>query len=376
MNMITYHYLIQGMVELSECPSATGLSFDGAYYFSADFNCIETSDPSVCEEYLSDEPLSVTLDTVNLDYSELCDSTLYEIDWNGEITFYSDDSFSSSEDTFVFGDTIYTRISINNDISNYQIFGMSIVQCYVCTSSINDTSSDILSSCLDTSGIVDTSLFYSMPGDTGLEFTNIDSNISDAIEDFSFILPAVADDTFYVDCTVDLEVNNVINNRRARLLMQSSSADVGNRFQSYIASGKVATEIQNTDSGGEEDKSSGVLSESNVLFIGISAGVAIVLLLVIVALLWKHKNALNRQKEKDMKLELQMSTTQTSEANRLGSQTPTGGQSVTSPSTPKMFGDSDVDDGNNSSVGHTGDINNNDGEMDIYGKQFDQVVVE
>ena len=34
---------------------------------------------AVCHEYLSDEPLSVALDSVNLDYNERCDSTLLKL---------------------------------------------------------------------------------------------------------------------------------------------------------------------------------------------------------------------------------------------------------------------------------------------------------
>ena len=364
------------VVEISQCPSDdSGLEFDGSYFFSADFDCIDTANPTVCDEYLSDEPLSITLDTVNLDYTEGCDSTLYQIDWSGDISFYSDDTFSETQSEFVFGDTVYTRVSIANDISNYNIFGMSIVQCYVCTSKIseNDTST-VLESCL--SPQADTSLFYTLPQDTDLEFTNIDSNISDTIEDFSFILKPVADDVFYVDCTVELEVNNVLSNNerrvRSRLLLQSET--LSNRFQSYVASGKIVT-IANTGSEeeDEEEESNGndSLMSDNVLIIAVSGGIGIVLLLVIVALLWRNKQTMNQQKEKDMKLELQMSTTQGSE---LGSQTPTGGQSVTSPTTPKMFTESDAEQDGNATVGE--DNNDNDNEMDIYGKRFNEIIIE
>ena len=382
------------VIEINQCPNdGNGLQFDGTYFFSADFDCIDaTNNQNICDDYLSDEPLSITLDSVNLDYNERCDSTLYEINWNGDITFYSDDTFNEIKSEFVYGDTVYTRVSINNDISNYDIFGMSIVQCYVCTSNISENgTSTTLDTCL--SSQADTSLFYTLPQDTDLEFTNINSNISDTTEDFSFILKPVADDIFYVDCTVELEVNNVLNNngRRSRVLFQSSGGS--NRFQSYIGSGKAVTDVTDTGGGeeGEETGSNGANSlDVNFLVIAISGGIGLILLLIVVGLLWNGKKLATREREVDMKLELQMSTTRGSEGTvsnqpytinyPIGSQTPTGGaQSVTNPdpTTPKMLDQSDAEsDVGNTSIGGAHDNTNNDDTMDIYGKRFDEIVIQ
>ena len=271
------------MIELSQCPQdGGGLTFDGNYYLSADFDCI-SEDTSICDEYLSDEPLSVTLDSVDLSYSESCDSTVYEIDWDGEIIFYNDNTFnetrSSANDntlTFEFGDTVYVKISVENDVSNYGVFGMSIVQCYLCTSDVNESNfnSFELSSCLDTSS-VDQGLMYIIPDDTDLDYVLIDSDTSDEFEQFSFTLPTLADNVFYLDCTVELQVENNERRRRTRSRSLSQTTTIttnGNVFESFVGYA-YATDNGNS-SGGSDDKLFSIH-----LIVGIVCGIIVVLLI-------------------------------------------------------------------------------------------------
>ena len=77
-----------------------------------------------------------------------------------------------------------------------------LTTCYICTSNISDSSEQELENCL--SPQVDTSLYYQMPNDGGLQFTIIKESGNGT--DFSFILPTVADNIFYVDCTVELVI--------------------------------------------------------------------------------------------------------------------------------------------------------------------------
>lgn len=75
-----------------------------------------------------------------------------------------------------------------------------------CNGEESDASSDVLSICFDAQ--VDNGLFSVMPDDINLEFTSIDSNTRDTFEDFSLTLPVVADNTFYIDCVVELTISN------------------------------------------------------------------------------------------------------------------------------------------------------------------------
>ena len=170
---------------------------------------------------------------------------MYEVDWSGTVTFW-DEYYNTSQSLFSFGDTVYARIQIDDDTANYQLFTFTIQQCYVCTANISDNGNlnDISDyGCLD-GNVIDSPLFYIMPFDTDLDFTTTDDNDANPnIQDFTFTLPVLADDVFFVDCTIELELidnnntsggnnqtttnTNPEGRRRIRRLLQNN-ADNGN----------------------------------------------------------------------------------------------------------------------------------------------------
>ena len=109
--------------------------------------------------------------SLNIDIALVIGPTEKELITNSKNLDFTKDYYISQHYIKLIGitdDAVYTCLSINNNVSFYEIFG-------------HDTSNETLSSCLDSSGIAD----------TVLELTNIDSNISDTIEYFSFVLPPV-----------------------------------------------------------------------------------------------------------------------------------------------------------------------------------------
>ena len=105
MTPITHQTLF--LPQTSNCPCDTGLNFGGSYVFSAEFNCMDNSNNSnVCNDYFSDESLSITLDSADLVYS------VYDIDWNGDVSFFSDSTLNtnSSSNELAFGDTMYVKL--------------------------------------------------------------------------------------------------------------------------------------------------------------------------------------------------------------------------------------------------------------------------
>ena len=212
------------IIETNDCPTDSGLKFNGDYIFSSDFTCRDVENEntnSACNSYVNNSnPLPITMDSVDFSYTEACDAIIYQLDLSGDIDFYDDSSFSNDQTEFSAGDTVYTQVSVYGDMFEYEIFTPSIRQCFFCTSN----SSDSLNGCWNSSS-VNSGDIYSIQND-GLDYytwTDYDTN---SIVHFSFTLPFSAignvGKNFYVDCTLELSLgSNLTTQGSPRRALQS-----------------------------------------------------------------------------------------------------------------------------------------------------------
>ena len=291
------------IIQVNNCALDTGLTFDGDYYFSAEFTCRDTSgdgivnqtEQDVCDEYLNVQegdanPYLITFESVNLQYTELCDATAYSVDWSGSVIFYDSDEFDNEDNEFTGGNTVYTRVSINDDVSNYDLFGMSIQECYVCVANINDSANlgDVSTSgCLDTN-YVDADQVYNLDED-GLDFELLNSNTNDTFEDFSFTLPVFASSSvnvFYVDCVVELGLTSSgqgVRRRRRRTRRLLSAGFNGNTFENVVGYAFY-------DNNGKDNKNPDVITPE-FWYIVIMCAILTVLVLVMLIAIWCVRKA-------------------------------------------------------------------------------------
>ena len=80
------------IIETNDCPTDSGLKFNGDYIFSSDFTCRDVENEntnSACTSYVNNSnPLPITMDSVDFSYTEACDAIIYQLDLSGDIDFY------------------------------------------------------------------------------------------------------------------------------------------------------------------------------------------------------------------------------------------------------------------------------------------------
>ena len=307
------------IIEINQCPTDQGLQFGGEYFFASNFICNsddgDSDYQSLCDKYASDQALSILLPSVNLEYNELCDETVYEINFNDSLIIYESKEFDKIGDTFITGDKVFVRAQIDSSnngaqrLLGYNILDASIGECYLCSIGSDDDSDAFVSvseyGCFNNSYTSQNEV-YVITQDEFLNYTEINNNNNVTI-DFSFDLP-VTDDIFFVHCICDIELKQENTNDDARRRTRSRSRTLlqeqqltGNVLTTVVGSA-INTGIVDSDvNDGNKDNSDTIYVLIGVI-IGLVALLAIIVALVLFVRCKKHKSAANRKENEALSI--------------------------------------------------------------------------
>merc|ERR1711994_1124095 len=218
----------------------------GNYQFGFSPQCRTLDDGSTdpaCDVFMDSlDGCDVVLE-VDSTFVDACGVDTFSVEFEADLTFYSDDAFTEEvdgeSDPFVIGqDTIYGKVSVDiPDDIDFEIVGVSIENVYVCTAE------DDLSSTLDSDS-----------GIGGCFSSLIDvAGSNEAV--FSFLTFATPRETIYVHVQALLDMVGTESGevRRRRVLLQS---DGTNQFKSYVDTASVQ-EAETTDAPLETDGAAG-----------------------------------------------------------------------------------------------------------------------
>ena len=165
----------------ASCPDDGAVDLSGLYQFAFTPQCRVQDDGSnypECDTFLTtlDESAGKVALEVDASFADQCDLDLFEVDFTGDLAFYSDDQFAvevdGSSDPFVIGqDTIFGKLTVNmaSFTANIAVSGITIETVYVCTAApAADLSLDSvtgLGGCLSTN--IDVNQPYNVIGGTG-----------------------------------------------------------------------------------------------------------------------------------------------------------------------------------------------------------------
>ena len=102
-------------IEAADVPCPTDLSGSYSLQWTADCNSAVSgySDAaSTCQDYKDNQDTTITLGA-DLQWTDsLCDPILFEIDFDGAVTFYTADDFATDlgTDQYALGDTAYVEV--------------------------------------------------------------------------------------------------------------------------------------------------------------------------------------------------------------------------------------------------------------------------
>jgi hypothetical protein len=194
-----------------------------------------------------------------------CNMSLFEVAFDAEMTFYSDDAFTvevvDGSDPFVIGqDTIYGKVSVDIPADIGIAFAdVEIEAVYVCTAedaALLSLDSDTgLGGCL--SSYIDADGPYKVIGSdavSALQGNNTYSVVADNEAAFSFLTFDTPRETInvHVQILVTMETESGERRRRRMLLQSNDDESEGNSFQSYIGTASVQ-EADTTDAPLETD---------------------------------------------------------------------------------------------------------------------------
>merc|ERR1711994_488814 len=243
----------------------------GNYQFGFSPQCRTLDDGSTdpaCDVFMDSlDGCDVVLE-VDSTFVDACGVDTFSVEFEADLTFYSDDAFTEEvdgeSDPFVIGqDTIYGKVTVDTpDDIDFEIVGVSIENVYVCTaeddlSSTLDSDTGIggcFSSLIDADGpyiVVGSGAVAEYEGNTAYDVAGSNEAA------FSFLTFATPRETIYVHVQALLEMVESDSGevRRRRVLLQSGGAE-GNQFRSYIDTASVQ-EAETTDAPLETDGAAG-----------------------------------------------------------------------------------------------------------------------
>merc|ERR1719427_52018 len=129
----------------TECPSDNAVNLGGDWQFAFSPRCRDADDTAACNTFMADldESGKVALDLTS-SFQDDCAVNLFNVTFEGALTFYSDDQFSrTASDSFVIGqDTIYGEVVVDyladEDGADYEFLNVTIETVYVCTAADDD----------------------------------------------------------------------------------------------------------------------------------------------------------------------------------------------------------------------------------------------
>jgi len=254
------------------CPDDGAVDLSGSYQFAFTPQCRVLEDGSndpACDTFMTtlDAAGKVALG-VDVDFSDNCTSNLFDVSFEGTLSFYSDDQFSvavdGNSDPFVIGqDTIFGKVTVNvegQDI-DFDLDGVTIETVYVCTaepgSDLSVDSVSGLGGCL--SADIDADGPYNVIG-AGSVSEYLGTTISTtAVNEaaFSFLTFATPRDDIHihVQALLDVTFGNIRRRRRVRMLLQNE--DGANQFRSFVGTAAVVDAEEGNSMDGEVNTDGG-----------------------------------------------------------------------------------------------------------------------
>jgi len=259
--------------------------------------CGDADDTTACETFLGtlEDSGLVVLD-VSATFHDQCAFNLFNVTFEGALTFYSDDQFSqTANDSFVIGqDTIYGEVVVDyradEDGAEYEFLNVSIVTVYVCTAADDDISAleatlnneDVpgVGGCL--SSRIDSDGPYTVIGEGAGSYEG-STAYADSASDrarFSFLTFDTPKTTIAVHVQLLLTLLTDNGEERRRMLLEVDSSS--NQMDHYIAAVTV-TEAEAVDENGQT--STGTSDVVVVVAVGGAIGVAIIVVVAVVLFL-------------------------------------------------------------------------------------------
>jgi len=245
-------------VKLDEkCPVGGGpVILSGSYQFAFTPQCRllddgTTTDPA-CDTFLTtlDESAGKVALGVDVDFEDECAFNLFNVSFQGTLSFYSDDQFAVAVDSnsapFVIGqDTIFGKVTVAMATPGiqYQLSGVTIETVYVCTAApgadLTVDSSTGLGGCL--SANIDADGPYNVIGAGAVgdyQGASIDTTEPDEAR-FSFLTFDTPRTDIHIHVQALLDVTfETGGRRRVRMLLQNEEGEA-NQFRSFVGTASV-----------------------------------------------------------------------------------------------------------------------------------------
>merc|ERR1712142_805480 len=251
----------------ASCPDDGLVDLSGSYQFAFTPKCRfladgTTTDPA-CDTFMTtlDAAGKVALG-VEVDFIDQCDVDLFDVSFDGTLSFYSDDQFAvavdSNSDPFVIGqDTIFGKVTVAmaNPAIQFELSGVTIESVYVCTAAAGaDLSIDSvegLGGCL--SAKIDADGPYNVIGAGAVsdyQGTTIPTTESTEAR-FSFLTFDTPRTDIHIHVQALLDVTfETGQRRRVRMLLQNEEGET-NQFRSFVGSAAVVVAEEEDSMDGE-----------------------------------------------------------------------------------------------------------------------------
>jgi len=239
----------------ASCPDDGFVDLSGSYQFAFTPQCRfladgTTTDPA-CDTFMTtlDAAGKVALG-VDVDFVDRCDVNLFDVSFDGTLSFYSDDQFAaavdSNSDPFVIGqETIFGKVTVAmaDPAIDFQLSGVTIESVYVCTAAAGaDLSVDSVSGlggCL--SANIDDDGPYNVIGEGAVsdyQGTAISTTATDEAR-FSFLTFDTPRTDIHIHVQALLDVTfETGGRRRVRMLLQNEEGEA-NQFRSFVGTASV-----------------------------------------------------------------------------------------------------------------------------------------
>jgi len=241
----------------ASCPPDGGsIDIGGSYQFAFTPQCRVLDDGSndpACDTFMTtlDESSGKVALGVVASFTDLCEENLFDVSFEGTLSFYSDDLFVEAVDSnsapFVIGqDTIFGKVTVAMATPGiqFQLSRVTIQTVYVCTAAAGaDLSVDSLTGlggCLSTN--IDADGPYNVIGTgevTEYQGTTIPTTEANEAR-FSFLTFDTPRTDIHIHVQALLDVTFATGRRRrVRMLLQNEEAEA-NQFRSFVGTASVA----------------------------------------------------------------------------------------------------------------------------------------
>merc|ERR1719361_843312 len=240
----------------ASCPDDGSVDLSGSYQFAFSPQCRflddgTTTDPA-CDTFMTtlDEATGKVALEVDVDFIDQCAVNLFDVSFEGTLSFYSDDQFAvavdGGSDPFVIGqDTIFGKVTVSGEGQEieFDLDGVTIEAVYVCTAAPDvDLSIDSvngLGGCL--SANIDADGPYNVVGAGAVseyQGATIDTTAVNEAR-FSFLTFDTPRTDIHIHVQALLDVTfETGTRRRVRMLLQNEEGET-NQFRSFVGSAAV-----------------------------------------------------------------------------------------------------------------------------------------